>query len=80
VPANELNTLADLLAGCINSAGAASPQCQALFTCATPGSALPPDPGASCVVPADVTAAQDTLEAALDIARNPAHNVAACLA
>ncbi len=77
LPASELNTLADILAGCVNSAGAGSPQCQALFTCATPGSAFPPEAGAPCMVPADATTAQDTLEAALDIARNPAHNVGA---
>jgi hypothetical protein len=65
LPASELNTLADILAACINSsggiAGSATP-CGLLFTAATP---------------AGGTAPTDTVTAALNIARNPGSNVTA---
>ncbi len=57
-----LYTLANLLATCVDSSGASSSECQALFTNATPqGGAAP----------------TTTLEAAVDMARNPGNNVSA---
>jgi PKD repeat protein len=64
VPQAEINTLADILAPCVNSAGPTSAECSSLFTAATPA-------GGS--VPATM------LAAALDIALNPANNVASLL-
>ena len=61
-PTNEINTLADVIAGCVNSTGSSSPSCSALFTDATP-------PGG--------TAPNDTAAAAIDIAQNPANNATA---
>jgi phospholipase C len=60
IPVAEINTLADILASCINSTGTAA--CNALFAAATP-------PGGS--------APTNTLDAALDMALNPANNVVA---
>jgi hypothetical protein len=63
IPTVEINTLADIIAACINTDGSLSSTaaCGRLFTAATPtGSAAP----------------TDTIAAALDIARNPSHNVA----
>ncbi|MDE0854086.1 MAG: hypothetical protein OSA97_06650, partial [Nevskia sp.] len=59
-PASALNTLADILAACVNSSGASSSQCSTLFSNALSGS----------------TAPTTTLQAALNIARNPGANVA----
>jgi hypothetical protein len=57
-----LYTLADILATCVDSSGASSSECQDLFTDATPqGGAAP----------------TTTLEAAVDMARNPGNNVSA---
>jgi hypothetical protein len=64
VPALEINTLADVLAACVNSATGDS-SCNTLFTAATP--ALGPAP-------------VDTLQAMIDIATNPAQNVGAMYA
>ncbi len=58
-PVAELNTLADILASCINSTGSSSTGCTTLFSAATP-------PGGA--------APTDTLTAMLDIAKNPANN------
>ncbi|MGH7987097.1 MAG: NHL repeat-containing protein [Candidatus Binataceae bacterium] len=59
-PTAALYSLANILAGCVISSGAGSAACQSLFTAATP-------PGSN--------APATTLEAALDIARNPVNNV-----
>jgi hypothetical protein len=64
-PSAVLYTLANILAGCVNSAGANSTACQNLFTAATPSGGSAP---------------ATTLEAALAIARNPANNVGALYA
>jgi hypothetical protein len=62
IPTAELNTLAWILASCVNSNGSTSgtANCGRLFTAATPLGGRTPT---------------DTIAAALDIARNPGHNV-----
>ena len=65
LPTTEINTLADILATCINSAGGVAGDntlCGQLFTAATA-------PGG--------TAPTDTVGAAINIARNPGNNLAA---
>jgi streptogramin lyase len=57
-----LYSLANILATCVDSSGATSSECQDLFSDATP-------PGG--------TAPTTTLEAAVDMARNPGNNVSA---
>ncbi len=59
VPAAKINTLANILAACVNSAGGAV--CNTLFAAAKPASGSAPD---------------NTLDAAVDIARNPSNHVA----
>jgi hypothetical protein len=62
IPAAEIRTLGAILAACVNSNGstAGTAGCGRLFTAATPlGGRVP----------------TDTIAAALDIARNPGHNV-----
>lgn len=61
VPTAELNTLADILASCVNSGGNLSESCGWLFSAATPPGGLPPT---------------DTFQAAIDIALNPGNNAA----
>jgi hypothetical protein len=61
VPVAKLNTLANMLAACVVSSGPSSSACSGLFAAATPPGAGPP---------------ATTLAAALDIALNPANNVA----
>jgi streptogramin lyase len=75
-PASQLNTLADILQDCVNSNGAASSACNNLLTCVVPGATPGTGNAAPCTVPAGTTLPADTLTAALDIARNPANNVA----
>jgi streptogramin lyase len=61
VPQSEINTLANILASCINSSGPGSSACTTLFSDAMNGS----------------TAPIDTATAAINIAHNPGVNVAA---
>ncbi len=61
VPLNEINTLADILAACINSTGPGSAGCTTLLSNAKNGSTTP----------------TDTATAAINIAHNPGANVAA---
>lgn len=60
VPQSEINTLANILAACVNSTGPSSTQCTTLFSNAKNGS----------------TAPTDTATAAINIAHNPGANVA----
>ena len=62
VPQAEINTLGGILTGCVNSNGSTSSTapCGRLFAGATPAGGTTPG---------------DTVAAALDIARNPSHNV-----
>ncbi len=60
-PTQSLYSLANILASCVDSSGVNSTECQNLFTAATPSGG---------------TAPTTTLQAAVDIARNPANNVA----
>ena len=62
LPQRKINTLANLLAPCVNSASGASAACGSLFATATP--------------PAELQAA-DTIAAARYIANNPGHQVSA---
>ena len=67
LPATELNTLADILASCINSGGGAANDgsaCGSLFQYTTPTGGSAPT---------------DTISAALNIARSPGSNVAALI-
>ncbi len=77
VPSSEINSLADILQDCVNSTGAAATACNNLFTCAVPGAKPGVANSAPCTLPAGGVIATDTLAAVLDIARNPANNVAA---
>jgi hypothetical protein len=63
LPLAELNTIADILASCVNTTGStgSGTTCGALFNASTVGSSAP----------------ADTIAAALNIARNPSQNVVA---
>jgi streptogramin lyase len=63
-PVAKINTLANIAAACIQSLGVSSPECQGLFTAATPAAPNNVKP-------------TDTLTALLDIASNPVHNASA---
>jgi len=67
VPQNEINTLANILATCVSSTGPLSTQCSALFTNAESAGSSGTEP-------------TDTATAAINIAHNPAANVAALYA
>lgn len=62
VPQSKINTLANILAPCVNSTGGASTACGRLFSTATPSGK---------------SQAADTIAAALCIAQNPGHRVSA---
>jgi hypothetical protein len=64
VPQSEINTLANILAACVNSTGSGSSQCTTLFANAKNGSATP----------------TDTATAAVNIAHNPGANAASLFA
>jgi hypothetical protein len=65
LPNAELNTIANAIAGCINTGGTSSMGCSNLFNAApNPNSTIP----------------TDTITAALNIARNPSRNVPAIIA
>ncbi len=67
LPTAELNTLADILASCVNSAGGSAGDgstCGTLFTLATSSTSVP----------------QDTIGAILNIAKNPGNNASQLLA
>ncbi len=66
VPQSEINTLANILASCVNSTGSSSTQCSTLFANAGPGLAG--------------TTPTDTATAAINIAHNPGSNLAALFA
>ncbi len=68
---DRLNTLANILAGCVESTGPASSACAALLCDATPGDTYN---GASC---SGIPTITDTLGAAYHIVANPANNVSA---
>jgi hypothetical protein len=61
IPVAEINTLGDVISACVNSNGStvSTSSCGRLFTAATPPGGFAPT---------------DTLQAALDISRNPGHN------
>ena len=63
-----LNTLADSLAACVNTAGASSSACTQLFCVATPGATFS---GSTCTPPSGGSVPQNTLQSALAIALNP---------
>ncbi len=67
VAAEKLDTLADALAACVNSAGAATNGCATLFCAASPGASYDSSSHA-CSIPAVPT---DTLQAAVSIALHP---------
>ena len=67
VPQSEINTLANILASCVNSTGSSSTQCSTLFTNAASS-------GSSGITPTD------TATAAINIAHNPGANLAALYA
>ena len=67
VPQSEINTLANILASCLNSTGPSSPACTTLFADAESG-------GSSG------TAATDTATAAINMAHNPGANITALYA
>ena len=62
VPQRKIDSLADILAPCVDSSGPASSACSSLFTAATPSGRSRP---------------ANTVEAALYIAQNPGHKVSA---
>ena len=68
-----LDTLADIIAACVNSSGPTSTACATLFCDATPGDTY----SGTCSGTPTIT---DTLQASYSIAQNPTNNVADLLA
>jgi hypothetical protein len=79
IPSAELNTLANVLASCVNTDGTGS-ACSSLFTLATPTTSGGPGGVITAGQPSPEagagTAPTNTADAALDIALNPGNNVA----
>lgn len=65
----KINKLGNMLGSCVNSAGASSVQCTALFDCAVPN-AVPLTLTIDCTVPTGAAISTDTLQATLSLARN----------
>jgi len=63
-----INTLANSVAACVNTAGASSGQCQELFQCALPSASF--SSGTSSCSGGSGTAPRDTLSAALSVVHN----------
>jgi streptogramin lyase len=79
IPTAELNTLANVLASCVNTSGGTANDgsaCGNLFEFATPPSGTVPT-SRSHAAPSSPTPPSNTVDAALDIALNPGNNVAA---
>jgi hypothetical protein len=68
-----LDTLADIIAACVNSSGPSSTACKTLFCDATPGLTF----SGTCSGTPTIT---DTLQASHSIAQNPANNVGSLFA
>jgi streptogramin lyase len=65
----KLNTAANALAACVNSAGPTSAQCVQLFDCATVGAVF--TSSTACTPVSGAALPTDTLQAMLNIVRNP---------
>jgi sugar lactone lactonase YvrE len=66
----KFTALGNVLGSCVNSAGASSAQCTALFNCAVPNATEMSAAALDCTVPAGSNVSTDTLQATLSIARN----------
>jgi hypothetical protein len=69
-----LDTIADIIAACVNTSGPTSTACKTLFCDATPGATFS---GGNCSASPTIT---NTLEAAHSLAQNPTHNVGSLFA
>jgi streptogramin lyase len=80
IPSAELDTLANVLASCVNTTGGTANDgsaCGKLFALATPPSGVVATSRAPHASPSSGTPPSNTIDAALDIALNPGNNVAA---